>query len=154
MAKIIKFGCEVAEAHRQYAEVHASMFGASSFRSAIDSLLGKGKMAYVDRQAQLLTLVLSLRRTQNEIANCALDERTSRGSEQLQEVLIEYVDTLIAVIRNLASMCEKLATQEKQYRGLDSNGHSRYNQDKVEYDYSLSKLEYLGNQLNRLFSTY
>lgn len=154
MAKIIKYGCEVAEAHRQYAQVHASMFGASSFRSTIDSLLGRGEKAYMDRQAQLLNLILSLRKIQDEISNCARDERTSRGSEQLQEVLCEYVDALISVIRKLSSICENLATQDRQYRELDSSGHSRFNQDKVEYEYAMSKLEYLGNKLNRLFSTY
>jgi len=154
MAKIIRLGCEVAEIHRLYAEVHASVFGASSIRSAIDAVLGKSAEVNAGRSARLLDLSSDLRRLRNEVSDGALDDRPIRGAEELQRVLLDYIDSLISVIECLASICRNLATGDKEYRDPDSGANSRYNQEKVQYDHAISSLEYQGEKLNRLFSTY
>ena len=154
MAKIIRLGCEVAEIRHQYAGVHASVFGASSFRSAIDAVIGKSSTSHADRSTRLSGLVLELKKVRKEVFDCQLDDRPIRGAQELRRVLLDYIDSLISVIERLASICGHLASGDEEYRNPDSGANSRYNQEKVRYDHAISHLEYLGEKLNRLFSTY
>lgn len=154
MAKIIRLGCEVAEIHHQYAEVHTRVFGAGSFRSALAAIIGKSPESYSDRQEILLGLALKLRDRRKEVSGCKPGERSLRGAEELEQVLLDYIDALISVIEILASICGHLASGEEEYRDLSLGTNSGYNREKVKYDHAIGHLEYLGEKLNRLFSTY
>lgn len=154
MAKIIQLACELAEVHRRYAEVHSDLFGVSSFRLAINALTGRGRWRYSEYRSTLSGLLQRLADLGTQIADCGASERTSRGAEELQRVMLRYVEALERVIRELSNINDHLAGNEQDYRQADDSGVSPLNRDKAEYARTVSEMEYLGNQLNRLFSTY
>ncbi len=154
MSKIISLGVEVADIHRRYSTIHGALFGASSFRMVIDVLSGKGGRAYAKYHQTLVELLGLLEDLELRVKECGRKEGPSRGADELRKVLLEYSAALVKVIAGLAGICQRLEQDEQGYRRVDSTGRSRFNRDKVNYDYALSDLENLGNKLNRLFSSY
>jgi hypothetical protein len=154
MAKIITLGLEVADVHRRYSAVHGSLFGASSFRLVIDALRGRGHEGYVNSHRTLVALLDLLQGLEQGIEACEPLGKTTRGTQDLQRVLLDYCAALAQVIAGLAGICHNLAQDEPGYRQIDAGGRSRFSRDKVNYDYALGDLEKLGNKLNRLFAAY
>lgn len=154
MAKIITLGLEVAEIHRRYAGIHGTLFGASSFRLVIKALSGKGGEAYGKNHQALVELLGLLEDLKRRISECGQHDRSVRGAHELQKALLDYCAALAKVIADLAGICHNLQQDESGYRAVDRAVHSRFNQDKVNYDYALSDLENQGGRLNRLFSSY
>ena len=154
MAKIIRLGCEVADVYRRYTVVHSDLFSASALRLLKNALTGKGRLAYADYRHTLAELLALLEDLERRIVGCDRSDLSFRRAEELQEIMLKYTAALAKVIAGLAGICNNLAQDEQGYREVDTAGQSRFNQDKVSYDYALSELENLGNKLNRLFSSY
>lgn len=154
MAKIIQLACDVADVHRRYAEVHAALFGVASFRTAIDAMMGRDNWRYSEYGTTLSELQVQLADLEKQVAECGGKERTSRGPEELQRVMLEYIHVLERVVRVLSDINARLAGEEPGYREVDDSGKSPFTRDKIEYERGVSEMEYLGNRLNRLFSTY
>lgn len=154
MAKIIRLGCEVADVYRQYAAVHSDLFGVSSFRLVKNLLTGRGRRSYVEYHRDLAELGGRLEDLESQISGCNRSDLSFRRAEELQAMMLKYSAALAKVIAGLNGICEHLARDEQGYRQVDTSGRSRFNQDKVRYDYALSELENLGNKLNRLFASY
>lgn len=155
MARIISLGCEVSEAYRRYAAVHSALFGIPSFRQVFNTLTGRRlRRAYTEHQRVLVELLGQLEALERQIGTVERREKPVRGSEEMHRVLLEYIHALVKVIAGLAAMCEHLMHDEQAYRAVDGTAGSRFNRDRVGYDYALHDLERLGTKLNHLFSTY
>ncbi len=154
MARIISLGLEVAEVHRRYAEIHGALFGAASFRLILQTLRGQGRKAFAEHHRSLVELLGLLEDLESRVEACEKSEQSSRGAHELRQTLLDYSAALIKVISGLAAICRNLERDEDGYRQTDEQGRSRFNQDKIRYDYAISELETLGGKLNRLFSSY
>ncbi len=154
MAKIISLGCEVAGVHQRYAAIHSALFGAASFRLLISALTGRARQNFARHHRALVDLLGRLEDLEQGIINIDHSERATRGADELQDVLLSYIRALLKVISGLAGMCGQLEYDEQAYRDVDASGSSRFNHDKVQYEYALHELERWGSRLNRLFSSY
>jgi hypothetical protein len=154
MARIITLGLEAAEMHRRYSAIHGALFGASSFRLLIQTLRGRGREAFAGYRHDLVELLGQLEELEYSIETCEKNEQSTRGAYALQQTLLDYCASLAKVIAGLAGICHNLEKDEARYRQTDEQGRSRFNQDKIRYDYAISELENLGVKLNRLFSSY
>ncbi|MEW8316296.1 MAG: hypothetical protein AB2669_20570 [Candidatus Thiodiazotropha endolucinida] len=82
------------------------------------------------------------------------DDLPLRNAAKLQQTLIDYTQTLNRAISQLRSICGHLNNNEEDYRSANESGQPTFNQDKVDYDYTIRELERIGTKLNKLFSTY
>ncbi len=154
MAKIISRGCEVADVRQSDAAIHSALFGAASFRLLINALTGRGRQNFERQHRALVDLLGELEDLEREIINIDRSERATRGADELQTVLLSYIRALFKVIAGLAGICGQLEYDEQAYRDVNASGSSRFNRDKVQYEYALHELERWGSRLNRLFSSY
>ncbi len=154
MAKIISLGCEVADVHRRYAAIHSALFGLASLRLLVHALTGRGQRNFGMQHQALVGLLDELEDLERRVLNTDRSERATRGADELQAVLLDYIRVLFKVVAGLASICGQLEHDEPAYREVNANGGSSFNRDKVEYDYALNELERVGTRLNRLFSSY
>ena len=154
MAKIISLGCEIADLHRRYMEIHRAVFAASVFSMVKNAIAGRGSRRYAHYRGTLDELHGLCGDAERRIAECDPRERAARGSEELQRLMLRYTAALDRAITRLAGMCDNLAQDERGYRKAATGNLSSFNHDKVGYDHALSELENLGSRLNRLFANY
>lgn len=154
MAKIISLGCDVAEIYHLYSKVHSSLFGPQSYRLVVAALTRKEGYAYVNCESSLEELQGRLAGLVADISGLEKVELSSRAASELRQGLLEYTQSLQMVMARLKGICHQLVEDKMGYRDASSMGHSRFNQDKVEYDRSIQHLERTGRRLNKLFSSY
>ncbi|MCG7952716.1 MAG: hypothetical protein N0E56_16070 [Candidatus Thiodiazotropha endolucinida] len=154
MSKIINLGCSVSDVHRRYAEIHGALFGLTSYRMILYALKGKTSSLYSDYELRLNTLQDELTGLVEQINRVDEDDLPLRNTAKLQQTLIDYTQTLNRAISQLRSICGHLNNNEENYRSTNESGQPTFNQDKVDYDYTIRELERIGTKLNKLFSTY
>jgi Mg2+ and Co2+ transporter CorA len=154
MAKIISLGCKVADVHQRFSTVHSALFGASSYRLVIHALIGRSRIQYGAYVKTLTELLEELSELETQIGAESQKNSIVRGSDLLPQVLAQYTHKLTDVINQLIDICHQLKTDETDYRKINADGHSYFNDAKIEYDHALSRLEHLGGKLNKLFSSY
>ncbi|MES9903370.1 MAG: hypothetical protein ABW168_11935 [Sedimenticola sp.] len=154
MAKIIALGCQVADIHHRYSAIHNSLFGITSYRLAVAAMLGKTETTYREYEIVLDGLWNELDGMAEQVSHAATQERVSRGPDQLPQALVQYTHALHEAIAHLRNICHEHQKNKVGYRDIDTEGGSRFNQDKVAYDLAITKLEHLGTKLNKLFSSY
>jgi hypothetical protein len=154
MAKIISLGCQVADVHHRYHEIHGALFGASSFRLAIDALRGKRRFTYAELARPLDELKDELAALEVKIEEPEQSAPAAGSDDRLQVVLLDYTRALSSAVVSLENICLSLERDEEAYREMKPSGGSRFNRDKRDYDQLLSRLERLGTKLNRLFASY
>jgi hypothetical protein len=136
MAKIITLGCEVADVHRRYAAVHSALFGASSFRLVIDALAGRAPRTFERHRQTLEMLQARIAALAEEIEGLGADDRLPRGGAELSSALLEYAHSLAETIGRLYGICGALREDEPAYRLAASGQPSRFDQDRIGYDYA------------------
>ncbi|MCG8017121.1 MAG: hypothetical protein JAY97_12995 [Candidatus Thiodiazotropha sp. 'RUGA'] len=154
MSKVINLGCSVSDIHRRYAEIHGALFGITSYRLILSSLKGKTDSLYNDYEERLNTLQDELTGLLEQINRVDEDDLPLRNAAVLHQTLIDYTQTLNQAISQLQSICGYLKRDEADYRSTNESGQSTFNQDKIDYDYTIRELERLGTKLNKLFSNY
>ncbi|MCG7867870.1 MAG: hypothetical protein JAY67_15780 [Candidatus Thiodiazotropha taylori] len=154
MSKVIDLGCSVSDIHRRYAEIHGALFGITSYRLILFSLKGKTDSLYSDYEERLNTLQNELKGLLEQINRVEEDDLPLRNAAGLHQTLIDYTETLNQAISQLRSICGCLKRDEADYRSTNEGGQSKFNQDKVDYDYTIRELERIGTKLNKLFSSY
>ncbi|MCG7910872.1 MAG: hypothetical protein JAY82_13990 [Candidatus Thiodiazotropha taylori] len=154
MSKVIDLGCSVSDIHRRYAEIHGALFGITSYRLILFSLKGKTDSLYSDYEERLNTLQDELTGLLEQINGVDEDDLPLRNAAGLHQTLIDYTETLNQAISQLRSICGCLKRDEADYRSTNEGGQSKFNQDKVDYDYTIRELERIGTKLNKLFSSY
>ncbi|MEW8029678.1 MAG: hypothetical protein AB2792_16150 [Candidatus Thiodiazotropha sp.] len=154
MSKIINLGCEISDVHRRYAEIHGALFGLTSYRMVLYALKGESSSLYGDYEDKLKVLQDELAVLGEQLNRVSEDDLTLRNSALLHQTLIDYTEILSQIISKLQSICGHLKREEEDYRSSNENGQSRFNQDKVDYDYTIRELERIGTKLNKLFSSY
>jgi hypothetical protein len=101
-----------------------------------------------------LTLKQELLALQVDIGAIEPVEMAQRHREELQSALQGYVRGLLDAMERLEGISQGLSEGGDGYRQVDDSGHSRLQQDKIEYDYAIRELETLGSRLSQLFSSY
>ena len=115
----------------------------------------KGKeSAYGKHEQTLDELDSALVRLADDISTIKDEEKRVRSADQMCTTLLEYTHILREVISNLSIICQKLGTGEKAYRKDSGESLSPYTQDKTRYDQSRQRLQRVGSQITKLFSTY
>lgn len=154
MSRLIDLGCQIADVHHRYHEIHSAMFGAASIRLIIDALRGRRRRAYREYAEDLADLQQELSRLDPPITTL-LEERVAKATErEVQRVLLDYVRALNQAIGGLRLILKNLEKDENAYRDTGVDGRSGFTSDKLDYDHSLLELERLGTRLNRLFASY
>lgn len=153
MTNIISVGCEIAEVHHKYSDIHDAMFGAASYRLVIATMTGRTAKIY--RQS-----VQTLEQLQVQLSELSAAIPLADGgaavyqADQLRGPMSDYVDALNSAILALQEMYTQLLEDEDAYRTIPEGGHSVFNQDKIIYDKLLLRLEQQGSGLNKLFSRF
>ncbi len=153
MARIITLGCEVVDLRRRYSEIHDAVFGVS-VRRVIDLVKGRDRGVCESCAAKLVVLQEELRVLEAGIEALAPGHDAPRSAEPLRAPLLQYAQALLQAMQALEGICRHLTEEGARYRELSTTGPSRFNQDKIHYDYLMRDLESLGAKLNRLFSSY
>jgi phosphoenolpyruvate carboxylase len=154
MSRLIDLGCQIADVHHRYHEIHGAIFGAASLRLIIDALRGRRRRIYREYAEDLADLQQELSRLDPQIT-ALLEERAAKTTErEIRRVLLEYVRALNQAIGRLEFILRKLEKDENAYRDTGVDGRSGFTSDKLDYDHSLLELERLGTWLNRLFTSY
>ena len=154
MSRLIDLGCQVADLHHRYHEIHGALFGAASFRLILDAMRGQRRRAYREHAQSLALLQQELDRLVPEV-QALLDEGVAKATQrEVQHALLAYVEALGRAIAGLALIFRNLDQDEDAYRDTGPGGRSGFTRDKLDYDRSLQELERLGTRLNRLFAGY
>lgn len=154
MSQLINLGCKVAGVHHRYDEIHGTLFGASSFRLLVDALLGRRRRAYHKSSGALAELRSELAELEAQVADPTQAVPVTGVDREVQQVLLEYSQTLDDTMAGLETIFAKLEKDEASYREPGSDDRSEFTVDKLHYDHLLSELERLGTRLNKLFSNY
>ena len=154
MSVLINLGCKVADVHHRYHEIHGAIFGTASFRLIVDALRGRRQLTYRAHVQALLGLREELAGLDPEIADLAAKGAAKATEREVQQVLLRYTGALDRCMAGLLLIFENLERDETGYRDTGTDGRSGFTRDKLDYDHSLSELERLGTQLNRLFANY
>lgn len=153
MARIITLGCKVLDVRRRYAKIHETLFGVS-VRRVINLVRGRECSVCQSCITDISALERELRSIQADIEDLPAEEHTAREAESLLTALLGYIETLLQTMMNLQQICRKLVEEGDSYRNSSTATPSRFQHDKIDYDYSLRELETLSTKLNHLFSSY
>ena len=154
MSRLIDLGCQVAEVHHRYHEIHGAIFGTASFRLILDALRGRRRRTYHGYAQTLAGLRDELAGLDPEIADLAEKGSAKATEREVLRVLLLYMRALDDAMAGLLLIFENLEEDESGYRDTGTDGRSGFTRDKLAYDHTLSELERLGTRLNRLFANY
>jgi hypothetical protein len=152
--RLIDLGCQAADLHHRYHEIHSALFGAASFRLIVDALRGQRRRAYKECAQTLQGLREELAILEGHITGLAQADDAKGVDRETRQVLLEYTRSLSQTVAGLETIFAGLEQDESAYRDPGPESRSRFTEDKLQYDHLLSQLERLGTRLNRLFSNY
>lgn len=154
MSRLIDLGCRIAEIHHRYDEIHGALFGAASLRLIIEALRGRRRQTYRHYVQTLKILRTELESLEPGLAELATEYAAKASERGIRKTLAEYLRALDSSIAGLVVILEHLVQDESAYRDVGDDGRSGFTRDKLRYDQSLSELQRLGTQLNRLFANF
>lgn len=154
MSRLINLGCQVADVHHRYNEIHGAMFGAASLLLIVAALRGRRRSTYREYAETLDELKGELAELEPEVADLVRQGAAKATEREAQQALLDYVRALARAIGGLHLIFDNLEQDETGYRDAVVDGRSGFTRDKLAYDHVLSELERLGTRLNRLFESY
>lgn len=154
MSRLINLGCKVADVHHRYQAIHGAIFGTASFRLILDAMRGRRQQTYSAHAQTLVGLREELTGLDPEIEDLIAKGPAKATEREVLQVLLRYMRALDRAMAGLLLIFENLERDESGYRDTGTDGRSGFTRDKLDYDHSLSELERLGTQLNRLFASY
>ena len=119
-----------------------------------DAIKGREPIVCAACASELADLERELAALRADIKAMGSLERSLRYPEALRQTLLRYIEALLAAMARLRGISHSLSEETGDYRRTGSNAPSRFQRDKVEYDYAIRELETLGSKLSRLFSSY